>query len=294
MPSAWQTVKSFPGPEAVLAVRALLSEGAARLAAGAIPDPRRESTRLWAELSGSTSGAVALRADEPAAPELRARFLEAVERILRGEPRQYVVGSTGFRRLTLGCDRRALIPRPETEGLVELALDLASGGRALDLGTGSGCIALALADEGQYHEVTGIDCSAEALALARENAVACGLEVRWLQGEWCQPVVGERFDVVVTNPPYISEPEWHRLDPSVRAWEPRLALAGGLDGMTELRRIFAEVAGVLAPSGWLVMEIDSARADASVAAARHAGWTTVRVSDDLFGRPRYLVARRES
>ncbi|HEX9166734.1 MAG TPA: peptide chain release factor N(5)-glutamine methyltransferase [Gemmatimonadales bacterium] len=276
------------------AVRELLTEGAARLAVGAIPDPRREIARLWAELSGSTPGDVVLHAEEPADPESRARLLEAVERMLRGEPRQYIVGSTGFRRLTLACDRRALIPRPETEGLVELALDLASGGRALDLGTGSGCVALALADEGHYHDVTGVDRSAEALALARENAAACGLRVRWLQGEWCQPVAGERFDVVVTNPPYISDPEWERLDASVREWEPRLALTGGPDGLTELRRILAEVPGVLAPSGWLVMEIDSSRADASIAAARHAGWTTVRVSDDLFGRPRYLVARRES
>jgi release factor glutamine methyltransferase len=206
----------------------------------------------------------------------------------------YVTGVAGFRRLTIGCDRRALIPRPETEGVVDLALELARGGRALDLGTGSGCLALALADEGQYDEVTAVDRSAEALALARENAAACGLRVRWLQGDWCEPVAGERFDVVVTNPPYISDPEWGALDPSVRDWEPRLALTGGPDGLADVRKLLAEVPGVLAPSGWLVMEIDSARAEASADLARHAGWTTVRVADDLFGRPRYLVASQES
>ena len=149
-------------------------------------------------------------------------------------------------------------------------------------------------DEGRYAEVTGVDRSSAALALARENAAACGLQVRWLEGDWCEPVAGERVDVVVTNPPYISEPEWEGLDPSVRDWEPRGALTAGPDGMVEVRRLLAEVPPVLAPGGWLVMEIDSARGAASAEAARRSGWTSVRVTDDLFGRPRYLVARRES
>jgi release factor glutamine methyltransferase len=275
-------------------VRALLAEGTARLAAAGIADSRREAARVWAELAGSTPGAVILGGDPAIDAVTGARFLEAIARVVRGEPVPYVTGVAGVRRLTLGCDRRALIPRPETEGVVDLALELVRGGRALDLGTGSGCLALALADEGHYDEVTAIDRSAEALALARENAAACGLSVRWLEGDWCEPVAGERFDVVVTNPPYISDPEWEGLDPSVRDWEPRPALTGGPDGLADVRRLLADVPGILAPSGWLVMEIDSVRAEESAGLARHAGWTTVRVSDDLFGRPRYLAASRES
>jgi release factor glutamine methyltransferase len=276
-------------------IRDLLAEAAARLAAASISEPRREATRLWAGLAGSTPGGVTLRAGEPADPMLEARFRAGVERLLGGEPIQYITGSTGFRRLTIACDRRALIPRPETEGLVDLALALVSRGRALDLGTGTGCLALALADEGKYEAVTGVDRSAEALALARENAASTGLfSVRWLEGDWCQPVRGgERFDLVVTNPPYISAAEWDGLDPSVREWEPPAALIGGLDGLEDVRRLLAEVPEVLAPSGWLIMETDSTRASASAEEALRAGWTTVRVTDDLFGRPRFLAARRE-
>lgn len=275
-------------------VRELLAEAAVRLGAAGIANPRREATRVWAELAGTAMGAVTVGGDRAADAATSVRFLAAIARVVEGEPVPYVTGVAGFRRLAIGCDRRALIPRPETEGVVDLALALAHGGRALDLGTGSGCLALALADEGQYDEVTAVDRSAEALALARENAAASGLRVRWLEGDWCTPVAGERFDVVVTNPPYISEPEWEGLDASVRDWEPRPALTGGPDGLADVRRLLAEVPGILAPSGWLVMEIDSARADASAELARRAGWTTVRVSDDLFGRPRYLAASRES
>lgn len=274
-------------------IREVLAEGAARLAAASFPEARREATRLWAGLAGTTPGAVILRAGGPADPGLQARFQDGIDRLLAGEPMQYVVGSTGFRRLTIACDRRALIPRPETEGLVDLALGLAPGGRALDLGTGTGCIALALADEGQYDSVTGVDRSGEALSLARENAAAAGLQVRWLQGDWVEPVRGEQFALVAANPPYISDGEWDALDPSVREWEPRPALTGGPDGLDDVRRLLGEVPQVLAPSGWLVMEIDSARASASAEAAVRAGWTTVRVADDLFGRPRFLVARQE-
>jgi release factor glutamine methyltransferase len=278
----------------VLPLHALVASGAARLAAAGMAEPRRLAVRLWADLTGGTAGETALRGAEPVDEGRQQVFQAAIGRVARGEPVQYVTGMAGFRRLTLRCDRRALIPRPETEGLVELALALAPRGRALDLGTGSGCIALALADEGRYDEVTGVDRSADAIALARENAGASGLRVRWVEGDWCAPVAGQRFDLVVANPPYISGPEWEALDPSVRDWEPSAALTAGPDGMADIRRLLAEVPGVLAPGGWLVMEIDSARGAESAEAARRAGWTTVRVSDDLFGRPRYLAASRES
>jgi release factor glutamine methyltransferase len=257
-------------------------------------EPRREAARLFAGLAGTSPGDLLLRAAMPAEdPELVARFEAGVERRALGEPIQYVTGMTGFRRLTVRCDRRALIPRPESEGLIDLALSHAPAGRALDLGTGTGCLALALADEGRYDEVTAVDRSPDALELARQNGARLGPEVRWLLGDWCGPVAGEQFDLIVSNPPYISASELEGLDASVREFEPWLALDGGRDGLDAVRRLVEETPAVLAPGGWLVMELDSARASASAELALRAGWTTVRVSDDLFGRPRFLVARRE-
>jgi release factor glutamine methyltransferase len=210
-----------------------------------------------------------------------------------GMPSQYADGVAGFRFLDLRCDARALIPRPETEGLVDLALGLRRTGRALDLGTGSGCIALALASEGEYDEVVGVDLSAEALALARENSALSAVSVRWVEGSWVDPVRAERFDLVVSNPPYIATDELAGLDPSVRDWEPRLALDGGLDGLRATERILRDVPAVLAPAGVLVLELDSRRAGESAALALSQGWIDVSITRDSFGRDRYLTARRE-
>ena len=210
-----------------------------------------------------------------------------------GMPSQYAVGLAGFRFLDLRCDARALIPRPETEGLVDLALGLRRTGRALDLGTGSGCIALALASEGEYDEVIGVDLSGEALALARENSAVSAVSVRWVKGNWVVPVRDERFDLVVSNPPYIATDELSGLDPSVRDWEPWLALDGGQDGLRATERILRDVPAVLAPAGVLVLELDSRRAGESAALARSRGWIDVSITRDSFGRDRYLTARRE-
>jgi release factor glutamine methyltransferase len=210
-----------------------------------------------------------------------------------GIPSQYVDGVAGFRYLDLRCDARALIPRPETEGLVDLALGLRRTGRALDLGTGSGCIALALASEGKYDEVIGVDLSGEALALARENSAVSAVSVRWVKGNWVDPVRDERFDLVVSNPPYIATDELAGLDPSVRDWEPWLALDGGQDGLRATERILRDVPAVLAPAGVLVLELDSRRAGESAALALSQGWIDVSITRDSFGRDRYLTARRE-
>jgi len=281
-------------PELVGTVQAELEAAARRLAAGGVAEPTREALRLWAALTDSGPGEVWQERSAAAPADLAVRYQEAVGRVLAGEPFQYVVGSTGFRRLVIRCDRRALIPRPETEGLVDLALALAPAGRALDLGTGTGCLALALADEGRYQSVTAVDRSPEALDLARLNGSLSRLAVRWLEGDWCAPVEGEQFDLVVTNPPYVTGEEVDRLEPGVRDWEPRSALDGGPDGLRDVARLLRDTALVLRPGGWLLMELDSTRAQVAADLARGLGWTTVRVHDDLFGRPRYLVARRES
>lgn len=272
-------------PEIDLAVRQLSQAG--------IPSPRREALLIWSELFGTTPGAV-LTGSKTAAPEAIHRFREAVTRRAAGEPRAYVVGTVGFRRLVLRSDRRALIPRPETEGLIDLALAHAPQGNALDLGTGSGCLALALADEGGYVEVTGVDCSGDALELARWNGREAGLKVRWEQGFWTEPVVGERFDVILANPPYIATSELPALDRSVSDWEPVLALDGGPDGLEAIRHLGTAIPTIVADGGWLFMEVDSTRAQAAAELIGAAGWGRVRLLDDLYRRPRYLAAQWES
>jgi release factor glutamine methyltransferase len=276
-----------------LSVQDELAAAAAQLRSAGITASRREALLLWSGLDGSAPGDILVRDSLAGRGALVARFREAVTRRIAGEPIQYVVGTTGFRRLILATDPRALIPRPETEGLVDLALRFAPAGRALDLGTGSGCLALALADEGAWRDVTAIDASADALSLARENGDRLGLAVRWLSGEWTAPVRGEWFDVIVSNPPYIATGELAGLDRSVRDWEPMLALDGGPDGLAVPRRVLEEARGVAAPGAAVIMELDASRAAETAALARTLEWNDVTVHDDLFGRPRYLTARQE-
>ncbi|MEK6596740.1 MAG: peptide chain release factor N(5)-glutamine methyltransferase [Gemmatimonadota bacterium] len=275
-------------------IRGVLAAATDRLAAAGIAEPRSEALAIWAGVTGSPWRGRG-REDEPAVnPPILATFRQAIRARSAGTPRAYASGVVGFRRLELGADARALIPRPETEGLIDLALDLAPTGHALDLGTGSGCIALSLAQEGTWASVTGVDRSPEALALARENGRRTGLTVRWVEGVWCQPVQGQQFDVVVSNPPYLTTAEVVEADPSVRCWEPAAALDGGADGLDCYRALFATVPAVLAPHGVLVMEIDARRGAETAYQAREAGWTAVTITQDLFGRDRYLSARREA
>jgi release factor glutamine methyltransferase len=220
------------------------------------------------------------------------RMEAAVERRAAGEPLAHVTGLIGFRRLTLRSDRRALIPRPETEGLVELVLARQGDGRIVDVGTGSGCIALALADEGRYRHVVAIDRSAEALALAAENARMTGHRIDLVQGDLLQPMARGSMDAVVANPPYLTAGEYASLDGSVRDWEPAAALASGPDGFEATRRLLDMAGMVLRPQGWLALEVDALRAGEVAGMAQAAGWSLAMVHMDLFGRARFVTARR--
>jgi release factor glutamine methyltransferase len=243
-------------------------------------------------MNRTTPGEVYRRREQGADSEVARAFEDAVARRAAGEPLAYLLGSIGFRHLELRCDRRALIPRPETEGVVEHALARVRSGRALDVGTGTGCLALALAQEGAFTEVVATDLSEDALALAQENAELTGLPVRLVQTDLGTALAGERFDLLVSNPPYLTEREYAALDQSVKSWEPAMALVSGADGLAVTQRMLAEAPSLVLEGGWLVMELDSTRSAQVAEYAGRAGWTDIGVHDDLFGRPRYLTARQ--
>jgi release factor glutamine methyltransferase len=283
-------------------IREALKDAADRLAGAGLPRSRREATMLWAAVAGAGTkpGDVWLRHDQEPAVELVERFRLAVERRSSGVPFAYAVGRTGFRTLDLQLDARALIPRAETEGLVDLVLretgmrDARCGTRGVvaDVGTGCGCIALALAVEGRFERVIAVERSADAAALARENValVQPPVPVEVRQGDLLAPLAGWRYRAIVSNPPYLTEAEYAALDPAVRLFEPREALVSGADGLTATRALLANARALLEPGGFVALEIDERRADAVRALALRHDWSRVAVYDDLFGRPRFLLA----
>ena len=252
-----------------------------------------DAPRLWPLLNGGVA----------VDSETLARARRAVERRSSGAPLAYAVGRANFRHLTLDVDERVLIPRPETEHLVDLVLDVCAGdgapGVAMDVGTGSGAIALALSAEGdgRFSRVYGTDISLDALAVARRNAERCAAlktPVDLLHGSLLSPVRDIRARVVVSNPPYIALSEAATLPASVRDWEPAIALFSGADGMSATARLVREAADVLAPRGWLAMEVDVRRASlVAELVSRERRFDAVRVELDLTGRERFVLARRQ-
>jgi release factor glutamine methyltransferase len=231
-----------------------------------------------------------LRADEMA--EFKARLLRRAKR----EPLQYIDGTAAFRHLVLRVDRRVLIPRPETELLVQAVLDWAAGREALaalDVGTGSGAIALALASEGPFARVLAVDVSAGALEVARANAreAATAAPVELRLGSLYEAAAGERFDVVVSNPPYVGEDERVSLDAEVRDWEPGQALFAGAGGLEVIRPLVEQAPAHLRPGGLLAMEIGAGQAAAVRELIRAtAAFAEPRVKADLAGRDRIVTA----
>jgi len=257
---------------------------------------QKTTAAVWAALTGMSIGEAWLRRDERKAPELVARYQNAIAQLDRGIPFAYAVGSVGFRTLDLKIDPRALIPRPETEGLVDLVLRRVQGGLAADIGTGSGCIALSLAVEGSFDKVIAVEQSPVAASLARENIarIAPDTPVEVREGNFLEPLsdTGERFRVIVSNPPYVTAAEYAALEPGVRDFEPREALVSGIDGLDATRTIFAAAGALLERRGLLALEIDERRADAVRTLGHGYGWT-VAVHADLFGCPRYALATKE-
>ena len=204
-----------------------------------------------------------------------------------------------LRKLTLAVDERVLIPRPETELIVDLVLELTDawpGGTAIDIGTGSGAIALALASEGTFTRVLAGDVSSDAIAVARANAgrlkESDRAKLEFRVGSLFAPFASEQARIVVSNPPYIAGFEAPELPANVRSWEPAVALFGGADGMTVIRKLIRDARQVLEPEAWLVMEVDARRASWVVEAlSMYDSYADIGVRLDLAGRERFVIAR---
>ncbi len=260
---------------------------------------RQEARDLIAAVLGQPRFWPSAHRDEPLAPATLVALSEATERLRRGMPFQYAVRRADFRGLTLYVDERVLIPRPETELLVEMVLTQTAGrGAVADVGTGSGAIALALASEGQFDRVIATDISTDALVVARHNARLLPADrqavLEFRAGSWCAPLAGERLAAVVANPPYIAPAEASELPGLVRNWEPPFALFAASEGMAAIEALAAGAAGVLVPHGLLALEVDARRAGAAAALVERTGaFQQVAVHNDLTGRERFVVARRK-
>lgn len=226
-------------------------------------------------------------ADDVLAPSDADAFAVLVQRRREGEPVAYITGHRGFWTLDLEVTPATLIPRPETELLVELALArMTSKSRVVDLGTGSGTIALALARECPTASVVATDASVEALAVAKRNAVKHGIRnVQFFHGDWLAPLVGETFDLVVSNPPYIESDDVHLGQGDLR-FEPASALASGVDGLDDIRRIVAQARERLVSGGWLLMEHGWNQGEAVRGILHAAGYEQVFTAQDLEERDR--------
>lgn len=246
---------------------------------------RLEAELLLAESAGIRRAAILAHPERELSPEQASRLERTVARRSRGEPLAYIVGRKEFYSLDLLVQPEVLVPRPETEVLVEAALQRlpAREARVVDLGTGSGAIALALKHERPGLAVTAVDRDDAALNVARTNAASLGLEVEWILSDWLSGLAGRRFDVIVSNPPYVASG-----DPHFRAlaYEPRIALDGGADGLDAYRAIFRQAKTHLAPDGWLIVEHGFNQRDAVTDLANVLGYSIVEHIDDLTGLPR--------
>lgn len=269
-------------------VRDALGGATDALTAVGVGTPRLDAELLLAAATGRSRARLVTGSEEGVPPVDGRRFGEMVRRRLRREPVAYILGRKGFRHIELAVDRRVLIPRPETELLVELALETGSR-RILDMGTGSGAIALAIADELPACEVIATDTSAGALAVARANAGRLHLAERVAFVEAMLPPDSGELDLIVANLPYVAESEWRSLEPEVTKWEPPEALLAGPDGLDVIR---AAIPAAAAAAATLALEIGAGQAPAVSELLFEAGFAKVETRPDLAGIPRVMVGRR--
>ena len=279
---------------------ALTDEMARQLAPAFGTDALREARELLAALHDMPRHWPLVERASVMSADAWSRALGAATRRAQGAPLQYAAGRAAFRHLTLDVDERVLIPRPETEQLVEIVLELTrqqAGGVAVDVGTGSGAIALSLAGEGSFDAVLATDVSLDALEVARANVRRCAASLRapvtLRHGSLLEPVHERGVRAVVSNPPYIAFDEAPSLPAGVRNWEPAVALFSGADGMSVTARLVRAAGDTLAAGGVLALEVDARRAGLVAELVSSAGaYDDVRVLLDLTGRERFVVARR--
>jgi release factor glutamine methyltransferase len=273
-------------------VREALRDAGRSLADAGCPSPRSDAELLLADALGVSRTELYADPGRELSPEAEARFSEHVARRAAREPTAYILGEWGFRRLRLKVDARVLVPRPETEVVVERALEhirTLAEPRVLDVGTGSGAIALAIADEHPGSRVVGTDVSADALAVASENRMRTRLEerVELVHGHLAAGLRGP-FDLVVSNPPYVTPDEFPSLDPDIRLYEPR----GAVVGAGETEGVARDAREILRPGGWLVLECSDTKAARVCAALRALGYEDVASYQDLAGRDRVVEGRQ--
>ena len=269
-------------------LRDQLAWASASLAEVGCQTPRLDAELLLAEVLGCERGDLVIRSGEQLTSDQRTRFLALLTRRVDREPIAYILRRRDFRRLTLSIDPRALIPRPETELLVEVGLELPAGWRVADVGTGSGAVALALKDERPDLEVTGIELGRGALSLARANGSRLRLDVSWVQHDLLDDGV---YDAVLANLPYVGDGEVLPVD--VREHEPASALFGGPDGLDVIRRLCDQVS-LRHDVQLMALEIGFQQGEAVVVLVSGAGFSSVEVLADLAGLDRVVVGRRGS
>lgn len=264
-----------------------------------VPQARLDAELLLAHVLDCRRLDLYLQHDRPLSSDLLDELRPLVARRGKREPLQYITGETDWMAFRIRCDRRALIPRSETEELAEAVVshykDRPPPRRILDLGTGSGVLALAMAKAFDSAEVVAVDASAEALALAHDNATNNGLAARiqFLQSNWFSEI-SESFDCIVSNPPYLTDAEWQSAEPEVQHWEPKSALVSANQGMADLLSLIKQAASRLTPSGLLALETGIAQHPELVAACETSGSYAPAVClKDLSKRPRFLLATRQ-
>jgi release factor glutamine methyltransferase len=269
-------------------VRDALGSAVIALSAAGCESPRLDAELLLAAAMGVDRALLIADPDRGVEPDAARRFAEHARRRREREPVAYILGSKGFRTIELAVDPRVLVPRPETEHVVEAALSLPEGARVADVGTGSGAIALALKTERPDLVVVATDASAGAVAVARANAERLELDVEVLLGDLLDPVSGE-VDAVVSNPPYVAERDWPALAPEIVRHEPASALLAGADGLDVLRRLAPAAAA--RGARFVALEVGDGQAAAVAELLRAVGYGRVEMACDLAGIERVVVGR---
>jgi len=260
-----------------------------------IESPRLEAELLLAVVLGTDRMRIIVESERPLLAQELSRYKQSIQRRRKGEPIAYILGEKEFYGRMFRIDRRVLVPRPDTETLVEVALARTSarsmGARYLDLCTGSGCVAISLSRERNTCKVAAVDISPDAVAVARDNAIRLGAvtQTAWYVGDLFAPLAPhQRFDLITANPPYIPDPHIAGLVPDIRDFEPRVALAGGDDGLVVMRRVVAEAPRQLRRGGVLAVEMQSDQAEAVRRLFEGAGFAHIEVAKDYGAHDRVV------